>query len=471
MPRRSPYLIYLPVALLAGLWLLNWGSNRPLFLDEANVARNLFDQSYPGLFHPLDHEQYAPPLYLVLAKLSGDLFGYAEWSLRLPSLFGTVLAVAGLLSCGRSLKLNNWMLLPLTALALNVFALRYLVELKPYGLDLGIAATLLALFLRNPRPTVAIAAAGCVAPWLSLPSVFILAGGGAWAFFRPKQTTKIRLAWLKIAAGWLLSFGLLYYLTLRHSLSESSLTAYHQAYFFPVRAQAGGVDVGATLDLLYRLLKVAFGHTVLSITTGTLLALIGWVTATERKGWLLAAPLLLAMLVSAGGYYSLIPRLVLFTLPGWWLGAALGARQLYRRGGKLRWLALGLAVASVSGVDWPNHFRPVAYSDSRRLVTTYDAEYLPVLNILSFPTFDYYHRIHPRGEGLPAYALSTETLSEEQSYVLLYDVLTSTSSWEQLQQEQMRATARGCRVRLEEQFRAAALYVDCQTEPFQGDPE
>jgi len=70
------------------LWLINWWHARPVFIDEANVARNLFDRSFTGFFQPLDHQQYAPPFFMVVSKLCGELFSYGERALRLPAIAG-----------------------------------------------------------------------------------------------------------------------------------------------------------------------------------------------------------------------------------------------------------------------------------------------------------------------------------------------------------------------------------------------
>ena len=103
--RYPPFRVVLFVLLAAGLLL--WGINllygRPLFLDEANVVRNLYDRSYTDLFRPLDYEQYAPPLYLVTTKFLADLLGYREMVLRLPALLGGLMAVIGVLATGKSL--------------------------------------------------------------------------------------------------------------------------------------------------------------------------------------------------------------------------------------------------------------------------------------------------------------------------------------------------------------------------------
>ena len=43
---------------------------RSLFIDEANLARNIAEKGYLTLFSNLDYEQYAPPIFLVLSKLA-----------------------------------------------------------------------------------------------------------------------------------------------------------------------------------------------------------------------------------------------------------------------------------------------------------------------------------------------------------------------------------------------------------------
>ena len=60
--------------------------NRNLIIDEANIVRNLAERGFAGLTKPLSYEQYAPPIFLWLEKLSSIAFGYGEKAMRLYSL-------------------------------------------------------------------------------------------------------------------------------------------------------------------------------------------------------------------------------------------------------------------------------------------------------------------------------------------------------------------------------------------------
>ena len=42
--------------------------NRNLFIDEANVARNIYERGFADLATPLSYEQYAPPIFLWIVK-------------------------------------------------------------------------------------------------------------------------------------------------------------------------------------------------------------------------------------------------------------------------------------------------------------------------------------------------------------------------------------------------------------------
>lgn len=448
------------------LWLINWWAGRPLFLDESNVARNLYDRSFAGLFSPLDYRQYAPPLYLVLAKACGELFGYGERSLRIPSLLGGLLAVWSLVAAGRALKLGWWGLLPLALLFVNPVVLRYAAEVKPYALDLGIAAVVLAWGVSERRPGWWTAILGAVAVWASLPAIFVLASVGVYRFlpplFNPSHRTSgpARMVWLLNGVIWLASFALLYFLVLSPSVGSKYLNQYHGAYFFPVPGQEAFLQDG--LRLLNGFFRLSFGFTSLAIG-------FGWVVAAavfwhKKQTWLLL-PTGLVIGASAFGQYSLIPRLLLFVLPGWWLLAAvLGKRVSARFPGWGTWAFALSSLLVCGGTNVVQHyFRPQIFSDSRRLVRELEPGYTPVLHHGAVPAYDYYYRIHPTappqftalGEG----HLQNAVLPG--NYVLLYDVLTQGNIRESVQQDSLWAAARGCEVRSVALFRAKALYVSC----------
>ena len=448
------------------LWCINWWGARPVFIDEANVARNLFDRSFGGFFRPLDHQQYAPPFFMVLGKLCGELFGYGERALRVPAMLGGVLALSGLLLSARKLKLGWWSLLPVALLFANPTVLRYVGELKPYSLDLGIASLLLAAVLHWPKPSWRWALAGALAVWLSLPSVFVLAAVGLAALWFNERRNLA--GWFLCIVAWLASFGLLYVVLLKAHLGNGYLNNFHGAYFFPLPS-ARGFAADRAIILLIGLSKVAFGFTTLAIIVGPLAAILGLKSECKQFAVSAILPVLIVVAVSALGRYSLIGRLLLFTLPGWWLLAALGTVGILKKlTPKNKWWPYGFAVGwlvIVGGTNVVRHYvSPLSFSDSRRLVTEVEPGFKPVLHRGAVPVYDYYRRVHPfwRAQNLPAAeVIDIKEIPRPGRYVFLYDVLTKKSNEASADQAAVWARTQDAKMVEERRmFRARAVYVE-----------
>ena len=468
---RRGYGLLLLLLIVAGgaLWFVNWWAARPLFLDEANVARNLFDRSFGGLFLPLDHKQYAPPLYLVAAKACGAWFGYGERALRLPALLGGLAAAAGLVAAGRRLQLGWWTLLPVALLFVNPTVLRYVGEIKPYATDLAVTATLLAVALPRPRPSAGWAVLGAVAPWLSLPAVFVLAGLPLRAFWTAAASERKR--WLATVAVWLASFAVLYFTTLAPSVTSPYLSGFHARYFLPLPF-ATDFSWARLADVLLTLPRTAFGFTVLALTVGPAAVLTAVVRAERAVVWPLLLPILITLFASAAGRYSLLPRLLLFSLPLWWLLAALGARQWWRWSGErpFRWAVPVVWLLLASSTNVARHYTdPLRFSDARRLVRDTEAGYTPLLHFSSLPPYDYYYRIHPAGPRRPAALPRIADFRENPvagRYALLYGGLTAPRVRARMRADSLWAVAQGAtEVRRVDLYRAATLYVTLPNTP------
>jgi hypothetical protein len=448
------------------LWLVNWWANRPLFIDEANVARNLFDRSFSGLFLPLDHQQYAPPLYLVMAKGCGELFGYGERVLRLPSILGGLIAILGLTHASKQLDLKGWILLPLLLLFVNPTVLRFVGEIKPYSLDVGIASILLASALKDRAPSWKWIVTGMAVIWFSLPSTFVLAAVGLVALFESERAD--RWKWVGIAGSWVLSLAFLYFMVLRPSIGSDYLNNFHDPYFFSLPFTRN-FDYLKSFSLLAAQPRLAFGFTVLAIVWSSIVLLYALVRLRNRTLALLILPVVIVFLASSLGYYSLITRLMLFTLPGWWLIAAMASREMseaLNHSGYYKMIPIILWGVTVAGTNVARHYIwPNKFSDSRTLVTGLDTSYTPIMDHASLPAYDYYHRIHPdyKSETNPEQP-TVEYLSDQPlpgRYVMLYDVLTEESFRNRMNRDSIWAAKHGAtEIRLDSFFRAAALYID-----------
>lgn len=316
--QRLPILIlFIGIILRLKVYL----ENRSLFLDEANLALNLIELDPWALFMPLQYQQFAPPLYNLLTKGFWHLFGPTEWSLRLTSMVGGLLSLWILYLFMKALKLKPWTQATLLYfIAFSLLSLRYATELKPYATDMAVA---LALTLAAKNTTsftlgkaFAWAAAGAFAIWFSFPSIFVLLAVGIyWLFSVSLQKEFFQL--LTIGLSWIVSFAFLYTIQIQQSLEVDLLIDYHEPYFFPLfpSSTTDLLRIGALLLIPIRAL---FGYTVLAYIIGSVLCLLGvGYLIQKRQSWglLLLIPILSCYLASGLGYYSLIPRLVVFLLP------------------------------------------------------------------------------------------------------------------------------------------------------------
>lgn len=437
------------------LWGINYGYNRPIFLDEANLARNLYDRSFAGLFLPLDHEQYAPPLYLVLTKALAEVFGYHEYVLRLPALIGGLLGVAAIAIAGRALRLGFWTLLPLAFLFANPTVLRYVTEFKPYGVDFGVAAGLLSWELRRPGgQRIAWSAVGMVLPWLSLPSVFVLAAIGLRRLWRDTR-------WIAVIMTWVISFGCLYTLVLSPSVGSTYLNAFHAEYFMPLPID--GYSLRHAGRLVFYLLRLFFGFTIVALLWGAVTLAAGLYVARLRERIWLLLPFGIVVSASALQFYTLIDRLMVFTLPGIWLFTGLCAAWIYRR--LSGWRSIVYVILTVVTLGGTNIYRamlqPYRFSDSRRLAKlTEEGNYIADGSAVA--VLDYYLRVKPGLDGNTNLRRPTGSESDLSGEVrILFDGTNNAATKQAIDGYRNRAAERRCEAEWENLFRSGSLTLKC----------
>jgi hypothetical protein len=175
---------------LAGLLLFGLGLRLeryvlcyPLYGDEASLAANLLERGYAGLLRPLDYGQVAPLLFLWIERAVVDGLGFHEWALRLTPFLASVLSLILFARLARRVLGESLACLAGVAVfAVSTTLLRYSAEIKPYSADLLVATLLLgwacsAVESRGERgPILALALFCPIAPLLSFPSLFVIAG-------------------------------------------------------------------------------------------------------------------------------------------------------------------------------------------------------------------------------------------------------------------------------------------------------
>lgn len=213
----------IPMVLIAvgiTLRLVQYVSNRSLYVDEAALALNIRSRSAAELLAgPLDFAQTAAPGFLLLQKGLTSLAGDSEYVLRLLPFCAGVLAVPLFWRLARRVLPRPGALIALALFAVSAPVLFFSSDAKPYAID--VLASILVLsaaasWLTGPRGKgrdVRLGLTGAVLPWFSQPALLTMAGVGialaiATVVRRDRgalvSLVKVGLAWLAGAAPALL---------------------------------------------------------------------------------------------------------------------------------------------------------------------------------------------------------------------------------------------------------------------------
>jgi len=299
--------------------------NRNLMIDEANVARNIYERGFAMLCSPLSYEQYAPPLWLWAVKATTLLWNIGEQALRfipLASGFATLILLYLIL---KQLNLLRSAWYALLLLASGYIYIRYSTELKQYMTDAATALALILLALRtsiDTKPTKSFIIwllAGSISIWLSMPSVFILAGVGFYYLVQYWQQGTLKKVWPIVSAAilWVAQFLLYYLLILKEQANSEYLQNFHKDYFLSATPTTLK-EIDHNMALLGQILGETAGFTFLAKTmhTGFIIWACVMLFRKNRPVFaMLAAPLALLLIAAAANQYTLITRVVLFMMP------------------------------------------------------------------------------------------------------------------------------------------------------------
>lgn len=313
--------IILGIILRGAVWL----QQRSIFLDEANLIRNYVEKNYFALFGHLDYDQYAPPLFSVVTKFVFQVFGINELSAKLfPLLCGMVMLIVFHAFCRRFLS-SFAVLLAVLFVCFDKIFIDYSTECKQYATDGLVTVSLLLLSQLidfkyfNSKKAILWAIIGSVAMWFSMPSVFVLAGVGAYYFYSFWKTKNAK-AMLQIAAVgglWLVKFATYFHFVLNSDAQSDNLQDFHRNFFlaFPPLSIA---DLNLLVAQIGGIIDRSIGITFLAAAISLTCFILGIKQLWQNNRavfFLLVLPIALTLTASACHYYSLIARLILFFLP------------------------------------------------------------------------------------------------------------------------------------------------------------
>ena len=323
--------IILGIELRLGQYL----TDRSLWLDEAVLALNILHRSFIGLFRPLNYNQAAPTGYLLIEKGFVEIFGSGGLALRA---FPLICGISSLFLFERIARKN--LSEKAAALGVGLFAfcfplIYYSSEVKPYATDVIVTIILylfcLPFFGTCDDPMgifkfLLLLFSGTTAIWFSFPSIFILSGIGIIFAYRAVKEKKpkgfFRLFLLLTAWGG--SFFLFYHFILSPISANKMLKLeQHQNFapLFPIKFSFWGWYLGHFVQFFRNPAGLIFPG------IGILAFAVGVFAFYQENPILLAlflSPLPFLIAASALQDYPLIPRLLLFLTPNFFLIMAKG---------------------------------------------------------------------------------------------------------------------------------------------------
>jgi hypothetical protein len=298
-----------------------YASGRSLWLDEAMLSLNIVQRSFTGLLQPLDYNQGAPIGFLLIEKIFVAVLGGKDFVLRLFPFISGCAALILLHAVAR-----RHMAWPGAVVAVGLFAtdanlIYYTSEVKQYATDAAIAIFLfwlVANHIEKPNPNrrdfLLIGLVSAVSLFFSHPALFVTASVMAVLILRALiEKDRESLIDALIAAGiWLISFGALYFVSLRGLSANAYLLDYWAEGFLPL----DGTNVFAWfVNLSGEMLPAAlFGVQAVSL----ILFLIGTIGLWKRKwewGALITFAFSAALIASAVQRYPFQGRMILFLVP------------------------------------------------------------------------------------------------------------------------------------------------------------
>ena len=347
--------------------------NRSLWPDEIAVVRDIVGRSFGQLMHTTSNGQAAPIGWFWAERLSTNVFGISEFSLRLVPFVASLLAL-GLFPYVAWKVAGRWVM----PIAMLVFAMSpqiifYSSDVKQYGSDITcallIVAVTIAVLERSPAfgPAAWWAVTAACVIWFSQPGILVAAGCGVVLFLRWVRQRR-GLLWVGVAAFLPLVVLLEDYLSALRQQSQSSLLQNYWVAGYPPKP----FGVAKSARWLYHDVNALFAdpgrleHPALVLLLGAVGILV-LVTQRSRR-WttpLVVLPIVLGVVFAFLRVYPLRQRLGLYLFPFIFILMCAGIPPLNKAvrprvplGGQR--LVAVLVVAAVAATSWSGLWRGVS---------------------------------------------------------------------------------------------------------------
>ena len=326
-------IIFIGVSLRLYVYL----ENRSLWGDETSLALNIVHKNFSELTRLLDYHQAAPIGFLFIEKLFIIVLGNHDYILRIFPFISGVLALYFIYRFART-HLGPAGIIALALSSFTWLFVYYSSELKQYSSDVMVMSMLL-FFSGNclkkdssAKDFILLGITGSIAIWISHPTIFVLVGIGiALLLKKMEQTESVPWTWiLGIGFGWLLSFGIEYFVSLRHIVDDGYMIEYWKKAYVPSPPWSNKAWYFKTF---FYFLESAYTRTDSRMAFVTLIFLpIGalYIFVKDKKNALVVIlPFIVVYIASAFHLYPLTGRFLLFLMPFAFILLAQGFQGVY----------------------------------------------------------------------------------------------------------------------------------------------
>jgi uncharacterized membrane protein len=322
-------------------------ANRSLWTDEAALVLNILKLNYKELLSPLFNDQAAPPFFLLLTKLFTKIAGCSEFVLRFVPFVSGIIALILFYPLALNFLSKKTVPLAIVIFAFSNSAIYYSTEFKQYSLDLLFSVIILLFAIKVIRSNYTIkdcfilGIIGVLSIWISYSSIFILIGIGLAFIFdiiiinRKKIDRRIiNYSNLKkiitIGILWAISF-LLHYLLILRFIPKEHFYKYWANYFIPfppIKFEDFRWYIVNVIEIINNPLgfRLFYGFVLIILILGIYKF---WNRENKMYFYFLCFPIITVMVASALNYYPIFERLMLFTIPIFYILFAEGAYQFF----------------------------------------------------------------------------------------------------------------------------------------------
>lgn|GEM_PF-2299283 len=396
--------------------LCHW---RSLWVDEIYLAHSVVSRGMWSLIsQPLDKWQIAPPGFLILTRACVDLFGPGERSMRIPSLLAGLATLPLFYFLARKILSLRGTLISVCFFSSLAPMVYFSQELKPYSMEVAVALGVILTAvncLQNPasiRHVMIFAAVSLAGLFFSVSAGFVIAGCGIALFAGRFATARKSGAPLLAAILPLLLVGLIlggaealnyfaFYRGLLHSKVHLALVQdWQKMNGFP----QGGPNRAAPW-IFFSLKNIMAGTYTMYLSAPDLALFagtigLGAIISGKKRllGFILVAPLPVAIIFALARQYPLADRLALYLVPILVIFISAGLDWIWGPGGWGRFSMGLLAILMIVGNPVIRSIYEARYPSGReetrqiyqRIREYWRAGDILLLNDMAAPSFDYY---------------------------------------------------------------------------------